>query len=114
MLTTLACGGMKNAMALMKDVFPVPVPQHAYGFLPHIGGAPSESRQEPVFEEEENMVIVPVQRGVEDIGNILNKMKEKGINIQSMSVKKPTLDDVFMRLTGHHVTEEEKINNKKS
>ncbi|HEU0085873.1 MAG TPA: ATP-binding cassette domain-containing protein [Candidatus Paceibacterota bacterium] len=58
-----------------------------------------------VFDEEKNILSIPVRRGVEDIGNILNKMKDGGVKIESMTVKKPTLDDVFMRLTGHHAEE---------
>ena len=34
---------------------------------------------------------------------IMNKLKEKGIEITSVNLKKPTLDDVFVHFTGRDI-----------
>ncbi|HYE22566.1 MAG TPA: ATP-binding cassette domain-containing protein [Verrucomicrobiae bacterium] len=50
---------------------------------------------------------------VTEVKRILDHMQQTGIEIESLSLHKPTLDDVFMHLTGHKAeqekTEEEKI-----
>lgn len=46
-------------------------------------------------------VSVPVEHGVKDIGRILSLLERNNIHIDSLSLHKPTLDDVFLQLTGH-------------
>ncbi|MES2930735.1 MAG: ATP-binding cassette domain-containing protein [Patescibacteria group bacterium] len=46
-------------------------------------------------------IIVPIEKGVKEVTQILNAMEAAGIDIESMSLHKPTLDDVFLNLTGH-------------
>ncbi len=53
------------------------------------------------MNKEERTISVPLQSGVKDVRAILDRMEKTGIEIDSMSVIKPTLDDVFLRLTGH-------------
>lgn len=40
-------------------------------------------------------------------GDILLAFRERGIRLKEMSVQKPTLDEVFLTITGHGVKEEE-------
>ncbi|MBP6858622.1 MAG: ATP-binding cassette domain-containing protein [Candidatus Pacebacteria bacterium] len=47
-------------------------------------------------------IIVPIEKGMHDAKRVLNIFEESNIEIETMSIRKPTLDDVFMRLTGHH------------
>ena len=49
---------------------------------------------------EGNVVAVPILE-VKDVQIMLEKMEKAGIKIDSISVQKPTLDDVFLKLTGH-------------
>jgi ABC-2 type transport system ATP-binding protein len=43
--------------------------------------------------------------GVHQLKQVLNCLDEEGIVVQSVSFRSPTLDDVFLTLTGH-TTEE--------
>ncbi|MDQ3075917.1 MAG: ATP-binding cassette domain-containing protein [bacterium] len=52
-------------------------------------------------DETEATISIPIERGVKEVQEILNLMEKSGIDIESMSLHKPTLDDVFLNLTGH-------------
>lgn len=61
--------------------------------------------------ENDQSFTIPVEGGVKEVNQILNAMESVGIEIESMSLHKPTLDDVFLNLTGHEtVTNTENIN----
>ena len=47
-------------------------------------------------------IVVPIEKGMHDAKRIISAVEESGVEIETMSIQKPTLDDVFMRLTGHH------------
>jgi ABC-2 type transport system ATP-binding protein len=49
---------------------------------------------------------IPVENGVADIRRILSDMEKEGAEIESLSLHKPTLDDVFLHFTGHKAEEE--------
>ncbi len=51
--------------------------------------------------EQERSVSVPTGGSVGDIKNVLDKLSAVGVEIDAMSVHKPTLDDVFLHFTGH-------------
>ncbi|MFA6601962.1 MAG: ATP-binding cassette domain-containing protein [Candidatus Paceibacterota bacterium] len=51
---------------------------------------------------EEKLISVPVDKGLRDVKRILELIEKANIEIETMSIEKPTLDDVFLRLTGHH------------
>ena len=49
----------------------------------------------------QKIVSIAVEEGVHEISNILAQLKANSIPIETLSLHKPTLDDVFMQLTGH-------------
>ncbi len=51
--------------------------------------------------EEDRSISLPTDGSVAAIKKILDALHEAGIEIDTMSVHKPTLDDVFLQLTGH-------------
>lgn len=57
---------------------------------------------------EDNQIRVTVENGAEKIPNLLNQLVSKDINVQSVSANKPSLDDVFLKVTGYRL-EGEKI-----
>ncbi len=61
------------------------------------------------IDEIQNSLTIQIERGVKEVKEILDKMEGALIEIESMSLHKPTLDDVFLNLTGHE-TDAEKIN----
>lgn len=44
---------------------------------------------------------------VSEVKRILDQMEKNGIEIENLSLHKPTLDDVFMQFTGHQALKEE-------
>jgi ABC-2 type transport system ATP-binding protein len=63
--------------------------------LKHIDGKVLHSNKE------ERLIRVTSDGSVADIKRVLDAMYEAQIGITSFSVHKPTLDDVFLKLTGH-------------
>lgn len=59
------------------------------------------------YSEAERTISVSTDGSVRAVKQILDALADKSIELDSMSVHKPTLDDVFLRLTGHEVTKEE-------
>ena len=62
----------------------------------------------------QKIVSIAVDEGVNEISEILGQLKSNNIAIETLSLHKPTLDDVFMQLTGHSsesAEAEEKENN---
>jgi ABC-2 type transport system ATP-binding protein len=55
--------------------------------------------------EEERIITVPIDGSVHQVKHILDHIEQANIKIDSLSLHKPTLDDVFLKLTGHQTTE---------
>ena len=49
----------------------------------------------------------PVSNGVEALRIVLKELEERRVEIVDIGLRRPTLDDVFMELTGHIATDEE-------
>ncbi|QPM69134.1 ATP-binding cassette domain-containing protein [Atribacter laminatus] len=58
-------------------------------------------------DQKTNTVSLAVERGVIDIQEILNRMEKAGIQVETLTLRKPTLDDVFMHFTGRKSEEGE-------
>ncbi len=50
---------------------------------------------------------VPVQGGAEALQRVLEDLSEARIALHDAGIRRPTLDDVFLTLTGHHAEEEQ-------
>jgi ABC-2 type transport system ATP-binding protein len=48
-------------------------------------------------------VLVEVENGAADIPTVIRALDEAGIAVESLELVKPTLDDVFVAKTGHHL-----------
>ena len=57
-------------------------------------------------EEHTCTVTAGVTAGVDDLRQVLLQLKDRGIPVDDVGLRRPTLDDVFLSLTGH-VAEEE-------
>jgi ABC-2 type transport system ATP-binding protein len=51
-------------------------------------------------------VSAPVSHGVEALSTVLRQLEDRGVAIVDIGLRRPTLDDVFMELTGHEATVE--------
>ena len=55
---------------------------------------------------EEALVSVPVASGVDALASVIAELKAGKVGIVDIGLRRPTLDDVFMELTGHGAEEE--------
>jgi len=53
-------------------------------------------------------VLVEVEEGAADIPRVVRALDEAGVTVESLELVRPTLDDVFVAKTGHHLEKEER------
>jgi ABC-2 type transport system ATP-binding protein len=68
--------------------------------------AESVTGEEPVLTHEARRMNVALERSDQAI-DVLIGLREQQIAIESMAVQKPSLDEVFLALTGHDTSESE-------
>ena len=56
-------------------------------------------------EVEEALISVPVAKGVEALGSVMAELTAQNVEIVDIGLRRPTLDDVFMELTGQKAQE---------
>ncbi len=55
----------------------------------------------PQVDERDHLVVVPVSGGAADLVEFLRRLDRVGIPVRDVGLRRPTLDDVFLQLTGH-------------
>ena len=50
---------------------------------------------------DEHLVIAPVSGGAQTLTDVLRALDDAGVRLDDVGLRKPTLDDVFLSLTGH-------------
>lgn len=58
-------------------------------------------------DDHQPTVIVPIANGAADLTKSLRALDGAGIDLGDVQLRRPTLDDVFLSLTGHHVEDGE-------
>ena len=53
--------------------------------------------------KEDNLIRITVEDGARKIPQYVNKLTENNIEVSSVSASKPTLDDVFLKVTGYRL-----------
>ncbi|MET1044530.1 MAG: ATP-binding cassette domain-containing protein [Microbacteriaceae bacterium] len=56
---------------------------------------------EPMLEEQRRSVVLPVQGGAAVLTAALRDLDAAGIHVDDVGLRRPTLDDVFLTITGH-------------
>ena len=59
-----------------------------------------------IDDESTRTISISTDNNVEDTKRVLNQMQEANIKLESLSLHKPTLDDVFLHLTGHTASDD--------
>lgn len=54
-----------------------------------------------MHDEKRRIITIATGGTVSEVKRVLDHMEKEGVEIESLSLHKPTLDDVFMNLTGH-------------
>lgn len=55
-------------------------------------------------DEQRHTISVTTKAGVRDLKDILSRLEAANIDVEGLSLHRPTLDDVFLTLTGHAAT----------
>jgi ABC-2 type transport system ATP-binding protein len=70
-----------------------------------LGAALEQARglgiEEPSIDARDRRVTVPVDGGAADLRELLARLDRAAIGISEAGLRRPTLDDVFLSLTGH-------------
>jgi ABC-2 type transport system ATP-binding protein len=61
---------------------------------------------EPDADKETGELTVPVRRGAGVLPDVVRELDAAGVGIGDLAVRRPTLDDVFLALTGHAAEDE--------
>jgi ABC-2 type transport system ATP-binding protein len=68
----------------------------------------SEFSQEPVNVDDDALrVSVPVRSGTSVLAEVVRRLDASGVEIADLALRRPTLDDVFLKLTGHAAADAE-------
>lgn len=59
------------------------------------------------INQEHRTLSIATKGGVGTLKQILEKLEKAKVHVESVNLRRPTLDDVFLSLTGHGVTKEE-------
>ena len=62
---------------------------------------------EAALDEHTRKVTVPAEGGAKRLAAVIRDLDEAGIALDDIALRRPTLDDVFLALTGHATIEEE-------
>ncbi|WP_378729599.1 ATP-binding cassette domain-containing protein [Nocardia brasiliensis] len=62
---------------------------------------------EPDIDEVERRVHAPVTDRVAALTEVARTLQDEGINVEDIGLRRPSLDDVFLHLTGHRTSTEE-------
>jgi ABC-2 type transport system ATP-binding protein len=62
---------------------------------------------EPTVNEKKLQLTIPNARGVEGVRDMLDRLGDNGASAAGINIHKPTLDDVFLKLTGKTTTNEQ-------
>ncbi|PGH48989.1 ATP-binding cassette domain-containing protein [Streptomyces sp. Ru87] len=73
----------------------------AAGAVARVAGA------EPVTDEENRRVSAPVTDRVSALTEVVRTLQEERVAVEDIGLRRPTLDEVFLRLTGHRAEEPE-------
>jgi ABC-2 type transport system ATP-binding protein len=61
---------------------------------------------EPVVDEDTHMVTVQITGGTRALAEVVRELDMAGVEAQDLALRRPTLDEVFLSLTGHAAEEE--------
>jgi ABC-2 type transport system ATP-binding protein len=65
-----------------------------------------DAGEEPTLDEHTRKLTVPAHGGAQTLVQVVRDLDEVGIHIDDIALRRPTLDDVFLSLTGHATIEE--------
>ncbi|MER5635933.1 ATP-binding cassette domain-containing protein [Kitasatospora sp. NPDC002227] len=65
------------------------------------------AKGDPAVEKNTRRITVPVSGGAKVLADVIRELDARSIELDDIGLRRPTLDDVFLSLTGHHTASEE-------
>ncbi|MFJ4919753.1 ATP-binding cassette domain-containing protein [Streptomyces sp. NPDC088725] len=75
--------------------------------LAHFSGAGKDDESTVAVDEHTRKLTVPVTGGAKLLAEVIRELDTRGVEIDDIGLRRPTLDDVFISLTGHAAEEGE-------
>jgi ABC-2 type transport system ATP-binding protein len=63
--------------------------------------------KEAELNDENDTITVPAKKGVASLSAVLDSLNKAGIKVDTAALRRPTLDEVFLALTGHDTTDKQ-------
>lgn len=60
-----------------------------------------------IMQDDGDTLVIASKHGVKDLKDAIEQLEKEKISLDSAALRRPTLDDVFLALTGHAATEKE-------
>jgi hypothetical protein len=60
--------------------------------------------EDPTDDQHRGRIVLPAPDGARTLTQALRRLEGAGITPEDLALRKPTLDDVFLALTGHRAT----------
>jgi ATPase subunit of ABC transporter with duplicated ATPase domains len=72
--------------------------------LPPDGGTAGVGGQDPTDDQDHGRIVVPAPDGARTLTEALRRLDAADVTPEDVTLRKPTLDEVFLALTGHLTT----------
>jgi ABC-2 type transport system ATP-binding protein len=59
------------------------------------------AKGDPTLEKNTRRITIPVSGGAKVLADVIRELDSRSIEIDDIGLRRPTLDDVFLSLTGH-------------
>ncbi len=66
-----------------------------------IGALKPYSQGDAQIETERRHIVIPISNGAKQLANVIRDLDDAGVEVDDIALRRPTLDDVFLTLTGH-------------
>ncbi|MCY3979843.1 MAG: DUF4162 domain-containing protein, partial [Chloroflexi bacterium] len=65
------------------------------------------SDEAPQTDEQRGHVSIAVESGAQSIAEVVRLLDAQSVSIAELNLRRPSLNDVFLSITGHEIVEEE-------
>ncbi|MFI7065229.1 ATP-binding cassette domain-containing protein [Kribbella sp. NPDC050124] len=60
----------------------------------------------PVMDVADGTMVLPISGGLEAFGEVVTRLRESGVPVTDVALRRPSLDDVFLTLTGQSTSDD--------
>ncbi|KAK1181185.1 ATP-binding cassette domain-containing protein [Streptomyces sp. NBS 14/10] len=91
---------------VVRETAGLPAAVEAVARVMDRGAGAGAGAAEPEVDREDRRVTAPVRDRVAALTEAARTLQERGVAVEDIGLRRPTLDEVFLRLTGHRTDEQ--------